>query len=199
MWRRATNVAWWLGVSAYFGGLVTLAVSAMAISGAIRKGGITMSGFASPPLDMSRQVTGQIFGEVLARFTWVETIALGLMLVGLIGFLLAHKPVRRTVWVLLVLWVALAGLLAYDAGVLRQKVWAQREATWKTAPQYAAEQDLTKWPEKVEFDKLHKRSEAMGRYKAYLLLGMILVTAWRGLAEKPVKTVEKDGELMREV
>src|SRR5690242_10593218 len=101
MWRHLTNVAWWIGVSIYFGGILALgAVAAPAIRDAVEHAGITMGGFASPPLPMRGEVTGQIFGEVLARFTTVEVIALGLMLLGIAGFLFAHVPVRRSAWVL---------------------------------------------------------------------------------------------------
>jgi hypothetical protein len=210
MWRHVTNLAWWIGVSLYFGGLLALgAVAAPAIRDAVGNAGITMGGFASPPLPMRGEVTGQIFGTVLARFTWVEVISLGLMLLGIAGFLFAHVPVRRSAWVLLVLWVALACMLGYDAGVLRPKVFEQRAAMWKTAPAHAADKDLSGWAEHARFDRLHNLAETLGRTKGYLLLAMILVTAWRGLAERPVKPVEKsakasaktsDGdEMMREV
>lgn len=188
MWRRATNVAWWLGVSVYFGGLLTLvAVVAPTLVRTAADAKITMPGLSSPPLEMHKQVTGQIFGDVLKRFTVVEVAALGLMLVGLIGFLLAHTPVRRSVWVLLAMWVLLAGVVGYDAGMLRPTVWQQRNLVWQTAAAHVTDGMGATWPERTEFLRLHTQSETMGRVKAYLLLAMILVTAWRGLAERPMK------------
>jgi hypothetical protein len=199
MWRRITNVAWWLGVSAYFGGLIALgAIAAPAIMKSSTDANLSMPGIASPPLPMDRQVTGQIFGEILNRFTFVEVAALGLMLIGVAGFLFAHTPVRRSVWVLLTLWVLLAAVLGYDAGMLRPKVFEQRTVMYQSAPAHAAEGMNAMWPERIEFDRLHKQSESIGKIKAYLLLGMLLVTAWRGLADRPIKHAPTRSELMRE-
>jgi len=188
MWRRATNVAFWIGVSIYFGGILALgAVAAPAIKNAVQNAGISMPGVPVPPLEMRPEVTGQIFGEILARFTTVEVIALALMLVGIAGFLFAHTPVRRSAWILLIMWFGLAAFLAYDTGILRNKVWAQRKAMWQTAAAHLPDGSPNTWPERAEFNRLHLRSESLGRAKAYLLLGMIVVAAWRGLAERPIK------------
>ena len=44
--------------------------------------------------------------------------------------------------------------------------------------------DLVAWPEHDAFDALHKRSESLGHWKAYLLFAMVVTAAWRGGAEK---------------
>ena len=201
MWRRVANVAWWLGLAAYFGGIVTIATIAPVVFHTTRDTGITMPGIVSPPLDVGThaggQAAGEIFGAILNRFAWVEVVALGLMLAGLAGFLLAHTPVRRSVWVLMILWMLLALVLGYDAGVLRPAVVVKRAEVRTSAALHAHDPQGTPWPERDEFDRLHQRSESYAHVKAYLLLGMLLVTAWRGLADGSGRNRMSLGEHMR--
>lgn len=186
MIKRVLHVAWWLGVSLYFGGMVALgAVVAPAVFSTARQAGMTMEGIASPPLDMWKQVGGEIFGVVLERFAWVELASSVLMLLGLMGMILLHRPARRSAWVLFALWVALVAVSGYDGTVLRPTVWTTRTEVRKTAPLHATA--TQPWPEQDRFDQLHVRSETLGRVKVYLLLGMILVAASRGIAEKPLR------------
>ena len=191
MWRKAADVTIWLGTSVYFGGLVTLGVvAAPAVFASSANAHLSMPGIAAPPLNMSNQVGGEIFGEVLNRFAWVQLIGLALILVGLAVWFLGHKMVRRSTWVLVILWILLAALTAYDIGVLRPRVFVVRDAVREKAkrppPPTMPAGPLTSadWPEQVEFNGLHDRSEAIAHWEAYVLLGMILVAAWRGLAEK---------------
>jgi hypothetical protein len=96
--------------------------------------------------------------------------------------MLGHKHVRRSTWVVLACWVLLAALAAVDAGMIRPKVWALRTTVREQAREHAVEG--ARWPERDQFDRLHLWDETLGRAKVYLLLGMLVVTAWRGLAEK---------------
>ena len=186
MLKQSMHIAWWLGVSLYFGGLVTLgAIVAPAVFATSADAHLSMVGIASPPLDMARQVGGELFGAALNRFAWIELLSLGLMLIGLMGMILLHKPARRSSWMLFILWILLTGCAAYDAGILRPKVWELRTQVRDTASAHAAATEP--WAEQAEFDRLHEESELLGRTKVYLMLGMIVVAGWRRLADKPTK------------
>jgi len=185
MWRKAADVSFWLGLSLYTGGLITLgAIVAPSILDTATNSQLSMPAVTAPPLSMPRQVTGELFGHILNRFAWVEIIALALMLVGLAIWFLGHKIIRRSTWVLLILWAMVAGLTAYDAAAIRPRVWTLNATLRQLAAASPAATSPTSWPEQQQFDDLHHRSETFGRLKAYMLLAMILVTAWRGLAEK---------------
>jgi hypothetical protein len=184
MLKQSMHIAWWLGVSLYFGGLVTLgAIVAPAVFTTSADAHLSMVGIASPPLDMGRQVGGEIFGAALNRFAWVELLSLGLMLIGLMGMILLHKPARRSSWTLFILWILLTGCAAYDTGMLRPKVWELRTEVRNSAAAHLAA--TAPWAEQTEFDRLHEESELLGRTKVYLLLAMIVVAAWRRLADRP--------------
>jgi hypothetical protein len=183
MLRQSMHIAWWLGTSLYFGGLVTLgAIVAPVVFTTSADAHLSMAGIASPPLDMGRQVGGEIFGAALNRFAWVELLSLGLMLIGLMGMILLHKPARRSSWTLFILWILLTGCAAYDTGMLRPKVWEVRTQVRQSAVAHAAATEP--WAEQTEFDRLHEEAELLGRVKVYLLLGMIVVAGWRRLADK---------------
>ncbi len=187
MVRQSLNIAWWLGVSLYFGGLVTLgAIVAPAVFTTSADAHLSMVGILSPPLDMGRQVGGEIFGAALNRFAWVELLCLGLMLIGLMGMILLHKPARRSSWTLFILWMLLTGCAAYDTGILRPKVWEVRTQVRESASAHVASSQP--WPEQAEFERLHAESETLGRAKVYLLMGMIVVAGWRRLADKSRST-----------
>lgn len=198
MWKRAAHFLWWLGASTYFGGLSTLgAIAAPVIFATTKSAHMSMPGIVSPPLVMDRQVGGEIFGNILNAFRWVEVSALFLMLLGLTPLLFSGHRVRRSTWVLLTLWILLTGLVGYDAGYLTPRVWQVRTEVRNSAAQHlltapvagaateaAPAATLQSWPEQAEFDALHDRSELIGRCKIYVLLAMILVASWRGIAEK---------------
>ena len=189
MWKRLAHLAFWLGASLYFGGLVTLGViAAPAIFETAHSGNLSMPAI-SPPLEMWKQVGGEIFGNILNRFVWVEVISLVLLLVGIGVPLVTHRPVRRSAVISFILWLILAAVVSYDSAFLRPKVWTMRDQLRGSAITHvsAGTQPSTQpWPERDEFETLHDRSEMLGRVKVYVLLGLILLGSIRGLTEKPL-------------
>jgi hypothetical protein len=183
MWRRAATVAWWLGASAYFGGIVTIGIVVpSAIFATTKSAALSMPRIVSPPLDMSAQVGGAIFGAVLERFSYLEVISLAVMLLALVAMIAGHKTVRRSTWVLLGLWMILTAFAAYEAAYLRPQVLKAADEYRASAIAHVDAESA--WPEKEAFTSLHTRDETFGRLKAYVLLGMIVTGAWKGLAEK---------------
>ncbi len=180
MWRKFADIFFWLGVSLYFGGLITVgAIVAPAVFDTTRDRAITMPGIISPPLQMDTQVGGEIFGEIINRFGYLEALALALMLAGLTGSLLLQRAVRRITLLILVLWIFVAALAIVDAAWLRPKVWSQRTIVRDEAAQHLSDTPAAPWPAREQFDSLHRASENLGHIKAYLLLAIICAAAWR--------------------
>jgi hypothetical protein len=199
MWRRLSHLSFWLGASLYFGGLVTLGViAAPGVFFVTTHNVITMPAIPAA-LNMGNQVGGEIFGEVLNRFVWIEVIGSVLLGVGILVPLVSHRPVRKSTSILFSLWLGLVVLMVYTAAYLHPKVWHEREvlrasaATRPAATQAAvpAGNTAAAWPEKEEFDSLHARAETLARIKVYLLLAIILVGAMRGITESPVHLRKK--------
>ena len=184
MWRRIFDVFFWLGLATYFGGMVLLGpIVAPSIFQTVRTSHISMPGIAAPPLTMDGQVGGELFGDILNRFAYVETIALALMLLGLGGFLFVHLTVRRSTWLLLALWLFVSGITAYESASLYPEVWSLRQNIRNQAATRPAASSNSAWPERDRFDALHARATLLGSFKAYTLLVMLLVTAWRSGAK----------------
>ena len=194
MWKRFAHLSFWLGASLYFGGLVTLgAIAAPGIFYVTTHNTITMPAIPAA-LNMGNQVGGEIFGEVLNRFVWIEVIASVLLGVGILVPLVSHRPVRKSTSIMFSLWLGVVVLMVYTAAYLYPQVWHERDvlrASAATRPAVgtaapAAATQAAAWPEKEEFDSLHARAETLARFKAYLLLAMIVLGSMRGITEAPV-------------
>jgi len=196
MWRRTFDVLFWLGASLYFGGMVAIgAIVAPAVFDSAHAAHLSMPNI-SPPLEPDRQAAGEIFGVVLQRFAYVEAISLVLILIGIAGWLLTQRVVRRSTLFISALWLLIAITTAYDFGSLTPRVWSTRDALRQTAAAHAQDAPGAAWPERAEFDALHASSETLGKIKACALLAMVLVAAWRGppfrtgIAQIPLRRAE---------
>ena len=176
---KLLNLLFWLAVALYFGGLLALGLAAApAIFDTTKAQHINLPGIVAP-LDPAAQAGGEIFGNVLKRFWYVEIGALAAMLAAILGWFRIERLRRASTWALAVLWLTLAGALAYDTVVLTPEVWNMRQMVRDTATQHAADTQGAAWPERQAFDWLHKRSRTRGQFKAGVLLVMIAVAAWR--------------------
>ncbi len=193
MWKRFAHLSFWLGASLYFGGLITLgAIAAPGVFFVTTHNVITMPAIPAA-LNMGNQVGGEIFGEVLNRFVWIEVIASVLLGVGILVPLVSHRPVRKSTSIMFSLWLGVVVLMLYTAAYLHPQVWHMRDvlrASAATRPAVAAGAPAATqsavWPEKEEFDSLHARAETLARIKAYLLLAMIVLGSMRSITEAPV-------------
>lgn len=180
MWRKLIDLLFWLAAALHFGGLVTLgAIAAPAIFRTTKDAGIVLPGIATPPLPGDSQAGGEIFGAIFQRYAYVEFAALGILLICILAWLFTTR-FRTSTGVLAALWAITAALVIYDAAILTPRVWEVRTTVRKEAPAHAAEGMDAMWPARLEFDKLHKRSESLGKARVYALLGMIVIAAWRG-------------------
>jgi hypothetical protein len=181
MWRKIVDVFFWISASLYFGGMVALgAIVAPGVFAATRKAGIVLPGIASPPLKGVDQAGGEIFGEILRRFTILEFSALGCILICLVVWLSTVRLFRRSTWIMTALWGILVATASYDAAILTPRVWDVRTTVRNEAAAHVDEGMDARWPAREEFDALHKRSELLGHVRVYALLAMVAIAAWRG-------------------
>jgi hypothetical protein len=202
MWKRFAHLSFWLGASLYFGGLVSIgAIAAPGVFFVTTHNVITMPAIPAA-LNMGNQVGGEIFGEVLNRFVWIEVIASVLLGVGILVPLASHRPVRKSTSILFSLWLGVVVLMVYTSAYLHPQVWEMRSklrASATTRPAYgaltpAAAATQPAWPEMEQFDSLHARAETLARIKAYLVLAIIVVGSMRGITESPVHLRKKKAE-----
>jgi hypothetical protein len=195
MWKRLAHLSFWLGASLYFGGLVSIgAIAAPAVFFVTTHNHVTMP-LIPDALNMGNQVGGEIFGEVLNRFVWIEVIASVLLGVGILVPLASHRPVRKSTSIMFSLWLGVVVLMVYTAAFLHPQVWEMRSklrASAATRPAFgtltpAAAATQPAWPEREQFDSLHARAETLARIKAYLVLAMIVLGSMRGITEAPVR------------
>ncbi len=165
MLRRIAALFWWLGLSLWFGGLVALgAVAAPPIFHTIRDVNATLPG--TPEwLNAQDQLGGEIFGEILRRFSILEGVCLAALLAALFISLLMRR--NLWLWIRLFMVLALGSLLYYDSRVLTPEVWKTRT--------------LTRGVQSAElenrFQVLHKRAEFLGQIKVWILVGLVGVSA----------------------
>ena len=178
MLQRAANIAWWLGLSIYLGGMLALgAIAAPAIFHTVRQTGTTLPGLM-PWMNAKEQLGGEIFGQVLQRFAWVEWVCLGLMLAGSVVAFRKAQP-RASVWIKGGLLFILILLTMYDLQSLNPLIWRVRKE-WRAANTQQLADPLAK-----EFNDLHKTAERVAQAKAYALLGLLLSSAWTSADLRP--------------
>lgn len=176
-WIRAGQVLLLVGVALYVGGMMALgAIAAPEIFSTLRRSHASTPEWQGLP-DAAQQLGGEVFGNVLQRFAFMEWACLGLMLAGML--LQLRWPRWKGCWGA-ARWGLLAVLLllaGYDQALLTPAVWHQR-TVWR--------QSLRQDPAAAEghratFDALHRRSEMLGQAKVYLLLAMLGLVAWRSV------------------
>lgn len=194
MLRRILWFLFFLAMALHLGGMVALGViAAPAIFRTVRANEAVLPGMP-PWVNATDQLGGEIFGEVLMRFRMIETAALAIM--GLVVLLELALYVRGK-WSLSVqvvraaLVAAVATLVIYDAASLTPTVWETR-TRWRQAADVNQAAAL-----KTDFDRLHKRSENLGRVRVYLLLALLGVSvAAIPLLPRPLEK-PREGEVAR--
>ena len=178
MWQRAANIAWWLGLSLYLGGMLALgAIAAPAIFHTVRETGASLPGLM-PWMNARDQLGGEIFGDVLQRFAWVQWVCLSLLLAGTAAAFTKAQP-RLLVWIKGGLLLILILLAMYDSLSLNPLIWRVRKE-WRAANTQQLADPLAK-----EFNDLHKTAERVAQAKAYALLGLLLSSAWTSADLRP--------------
>lgn len=167
MLARIGWLLWWVGLAAYFGAMAFLPTVASSVFATVRR---TEAGLPGTPewLKATDQLGGEIFGDVLVRFSGLQFIFLGLMFVGLVFWFIAPATrTRRSTLIKALLVIVLTIVACYDALVLMPDVM-------QTRTQMRARQDAET---KTRFDTLHQRSTRVGQVKLGVLLAAVVVSA----------------------
>ena len=172
---RLTQVCFWLGISAWFGGLLVLGpVVAWQLFATIAHAHVQVAGM-NTHLDQSRELAGLVFGNILHIFYWIELVCLGLILGAVVGQMLLHLHLWNAgVWLRLLVIVLLAAVTLHDVFFIAPQVFAQQSqwlASLTTRPAAA------KVHEKL-FSQYHLAAEHDGVIETVLLLALLIISAW---------------------
>ena len=173
-----------LGLALYLGGMVALgAIAAPQLFNTVRQVQGT-SPLLPPEPDAPAQLGGEIFGNILRQFAYMEWLSIGCIVVALLIQIAA--PLWRGVWGVLraIIVVVLITVAFYDGFHLTPNIWAERQA-WRDA---VARSQIDAVLHHDRFNTLHQESELLGHIKTYLLLGLLILTACRTTPRSPVSS-----------
>lgn len=171
---QAIQIAYWLALSTWFGGVLFIAIAAPVIFHTIRDADPTLPKVLSVNLEGQHGtlLAGTIVGNLLKILSKVELACAGVMLLAIIGqwFFVERNgleivaPILRSA-----MFVAAVGLLLYDLRV----VWPRIQKFRQEYIDHADEPDIAN-PAKEQFDRYHQESVSILRNILFLLLGIIL-------------------------
>ena len=174
---QIVQIAYWLALSTWFGGVLFVAIAAPIIFRTVREHNPVLPSVLSVNLEGQHGtlLAGTIMGHVLARLAQVALVCAAVLLVALIihPFVIDMTATNATAAVLRsVLFLAAAGIVLYDWRVLWPRIWKHRQDYLDNAD----EPDVAN-PAKEQFDRDHRRSQTMLQAVIFLLLGMILFSS----------------------
>jgi hypothetical protein len=193
-------IVYWLALATWFGGVLFVALAAPVVFKTVRDANPILPGVLSVNLDGQHGtlLAGSIVGDLLRRLAQVEIGCAAVLLVTLIlqPFVVDVRETNLTAYVLrLALFVAAAGVMAYDRWILWPRIWKRREEYLD----HADEPDVAN-PAKEAFDKLHAQSVTLLGGVLFLLLGVILFSGGmtpkrmeRAVGPTNVSMVERHG------
>ncbi len=171
---QAIQIAYWLALSTWFGGVLFIAVAAPIIFRTVREADPTLPKVLSVNLESQHGtlLAGTIVGNLLAVLSTVQLICAAALLLAVLGqwFYIDRSgmnllpPILRTA-----LYVAAVALVVYDRWV----VWPRVHKYRQEYIDHADEPDIAN-AAKEQFDRYHQESVAILRNVLFLLLGMIL-------------------------
>jgi len=171
LYISSLKLLFWLSLSVYLGGMITLgAIAAPVIFHKTEELQASAPNFPDlPQSPAARQLAGELFGQILNRFTYLETAALILLLTTLV---LLQPYLKRWAWALALLLVILLGAFYFMNAELTT-ILTRSRAQWRTAATQT--QPEVTAARRAEFDLFHQRSEQLAQIKVYLLLGLFLL------------------------
>lgn len=171
LYKTLLRVVFWLALSLYLGGLVALgAVAAPSIFHKTEEFHALAPSLPDLPNSPAhRQLGGELFGDILARFTVLETIALAVLLIVMI---LLHAYTKKWAWRIGLLLIFLLGAVYFMNAEVTTSLLRSRNHWRQAATQPQPEITAAR---RTEFDALHQRSELLAQIKVYLLLGLLVV------------------------
>lgn len=171
------QLAWWLGLSTWFGGVLFIAIAAPVIFRTIRENKPILPTVLSVNLEDQHGtlLAGTIVGNLLALLSKVQMVCAGVLtacyvlqffVVDLSGSNLTAAIVRG-----ILLFIAIA-IVIYD----RWRVWPELQLQRTTYLDNADDPDIAN-PARERFDLQHRLSVALLSTLLFLLLGVILFSA----------------------
>lgn len=171
---QAIQIAYWLALSTWFGGVLFVAIAAPVIFRTVRQADPTLPRVLSVNLEGQHGtlLAGTIVGDLLAMLSRVQLLCAAVLLLVIIaqwffidlsGYNLI-LPVMRSA-----LYLAAVVMVIYD----RWFVWPRVVSFRQQFIDHADEPELAN-PAREQFDRYHQESVAILRNVLFLLLGMIL-------------------------
>ena len=172
---QVIQIAYWLALSTWFGGVLFVAIAAPIIFRTIRDADPTLPKVLSVNLEgqHSTLLAGTIVANIVSTLILVELVCAGVLLLAILGqwFLVVDRdgpgllsPVIRTA-----LFIAAVVFVIYDWRVLWPKIMRFRDEYIE----HADEPEVAN-PAKDQFDRHHQDSVRLLMIVLTLLLGLIL-------------------------
>jgi hypothetical protein len=170
----AIQIAYWLALSTWFGGVLFIAIAAPIIFRTVGDADPTLPKVLSVNLEGQHGtlLAGTIVGNLLSTISGIQLLCAAVLFLALLGqWLTIHPtgmdllmPVLRTA-----MYLAATVLVVYDWRI----VWPQIQKYREEYIEHADEPDIAN-PAKEQFDRYHHESVSILRNVLFLLLGMIL-------------------------
>jgi hypothetical protein len=177
MFFHLVQVAYWLALSTWFGGVLFIALAAPIIFRTVRDSNPVLPEVLSVNLENqhSTLLAGSIMANLLRGMARIEVCCAGVLFLALIAqWFLISRDTASLVFAGLrsTLYVAAVVLTVYHQRVISPQIWANRDKYI----QHADEPEVAN-PAKESFDKFHRESVTILSIVLCLLLGMVLFSA----------------------
>jgi hypothetical protein len=171
---QAIQVAYWLALSTWFGGVLFVAIAAPIIFRTIREADPTLPKVLSVNLDgqHSSLLGGTIVANLLETLTRVHLLCAAVLLLAIAGqwFFIDRRGLNLMLPILRSgMYLAATVLLVYDWRL----VWPRIRKYRQEYLDHADEPDIAN-PALDQFDRYHQESVTILRNMLFLLLGIIL-------------------------
>jgi hypothetical protein len=171
---QAIQIAYWLALSTWFGGVLFIAIAAPIIFRTVQEADPTLPKVLSVNLEGQHAtlLAGTIVANLLQILSRIQLVCAAVLLVVIIGqwFFVDRTP-RMIVMPIVrsALFLAATGMLIYDWRI----VWPRIQKFRQEYIDHADEPDIAN-PAKEQFDRYHQESVNILRNILFCLLGMIL-------------------------
>jgi hypothetical protein len=175
---QAIQIAYWLALSTWFGGVLFIAMAAPVIFRTVRDADPTLPKVLSVNLEGQHGtlLAGTIVANLLNVLLRVQLLCGAVLLVAILGqwFFIDRSPGLGLLLPILrtAMYLAAVGLLIYDWRV----VWPRIQKFRQEYIDHADEPEVAN-PAKEQFDRYHQESVTVLRNVLFLLLGIILFSA----------------------
>src|SRR5262245_50156963 len=172
---QAVQIAYWLALATWFGGLLFVAIAAPVVFRTVREADPTLPKVLSVNLDGQHAtlLSGTIVGNILESLRRIQLICAAVLFLALLGqwFLIDHGDNQQLVPAIVrsACYLGAVAMLLYDWRVLWPRIQQYRDQYIE----HADEPDLAN-PAKESFDRYHQESVTIVGIVLLLLLGMIL-------------------------